>query len=97
MTRDDSTGEAIEHVSITGGGLGVRPAMPPRSRSHDERRIGDAAGDDDIGTGREGGRHGLTAEIGVRGEEGDAVGGLARIEVGPWLVDLAHARCQVIA
>ena len=71
--------------------------MPPRGRSHDQRGVGDATRDDDICSGRQRCRHRLSAEVGIGGEEIDPLGRLSRVEVGPRLFKVAHARHEVIA
>ena len=59
---------AREAVDVTGC-----PAVLVHERRHEQRRIGDAAGDDDVGAAGERRQHRLRAEIGVGRHDGSVV------------------------
>ena len=97
MASHHSAGEAIQLRTVAGRRIGIRPAVPPRSRTDDQSRVRHAPRDDNVGAGSQRCGDGLAAEVGVGGEELHAVGSFARVEVDPRLVEFAHTWHEVIA
>ena len=57
VTRDGGTGEGVEIVGV--------PAMPPRGGARDDRGIGDASGDYDVGARPQRRGDAVAAEVGI--------------------------------
>ena len=78
---------ALDHVPghhRAGQGVPVvpLPAVVPRGRAQGQRRVGDPAGDDDVGTTGQGLGNAPPAEVGVRGEHRAVAERLTGVEVG---------------
>ncbi len=80
VARDDRARERVERVPL--------PAVPPRRRAHDQRRVGDAAGDDDVRARAQGLGDAPTSEVGVRRHRLAGHGRRDRVERAPQVVAL---------